>query len=365
MHLSAAPCARGVRAAPAAGRAPRRCSLRCRADADGGKRGTLAKQAAPPAAPPARGGAAATQQAATQQAEQQQQGWRVFSWAAYQEAPWDVPWGGGTVAATMAVWAAGFAGTAFLAVPALYVAASGVPLSELGPAGQADFALWSEVAELAVTAAILGSVAARCGAGRQRPGQAAPTAGRPRAPPPQPTAPLAALTARAAAQRLARLGLIGAAGAPLVVGSTAALLSALGYDTLTSGGHGTVDGVAGMISMDTPTYARLLAVTGLLAPVLEESLFRGFLLTSLTKVMPPWAAVLASATAFGLAHLSLRDLPVLIALGCWLGAIYCRSRNLLTPMLVHGAWNGGVLSLLFWLTANGVDVQQLLKDGQL
>lgn len=102
---------------------------------------------------------------------------------------------------------------------------------------------------------------------------------------------------------------------------------------------------------------------GVLAPLLEETLFRGFLLTSLTKIMPTWAAVIASSAAFGIAHLSIRDLPVLFALGCWLGAIYCRSRNLLTPMLVHGAWNSTVLTLLFWLTANGVDVEKLIKEG--
>lgn len=106
-----------------------------------------------------------------------------------------------------------------------------------------------------------------------------------------------------------------------------------------------------------------LCLAGFLAPLLEETLFRGFLLTSLTKVMPTWAAVIASAAAFGIAHLSIKDLPILFALGCWLGAIYCRSKNLLTPMIVHGAWNGTVLTLLFWLTANGVNVQQLLKDG--
>ncbi len=57
-------------------------------------------------------------------------------------------------------------------------------------------------------------------------------------------------------------GLIGVAAAPLVVGATALALSAVGFEEATSGGRGTVDGVAGMISMDTPTYVRLLTVTG-------------------------------------------------------------------------------------------------------
>jgi hypothetical protein len=57
-------------------------------------------------------------------------------------------------------------------------------------------------------------------------------------------------------------GLLGGAAAPIVVGSMALLLTAVGYESATAGGHGTVDGVAGMISMDTPTYVRLLMVTG-------------------------------------------------------------------------------------------------------
>jgi membrane protease YdiL (CAAX protease family) len=79
-------------------------------------------------------------------------------------------------------------------------------------------------------------------------------------------------------------------------------------------------------------------------------------------VMPTWLAVLSSSVAFGVAHLSLKDLPILVSLGVLLGLTYIRSKNLLTPILVHGAWNSTVLTLLFWLTANGVDIQQLLHE---
>jgi hypothetical protein len=68
----------------------------------------------------------------------------------------------------MAVWVVGFAGTAFLLVPAAYSAFAGAPLYELSAAQQADFALWSEVAECFVTFGILASVAARCGCGGAR-----------------------------------------------------------------------------------------------------------------------------------------------------------------------------------------------------
>lgn len=70
-----------------------------------------------------------------------------------------MPWSGAAVAGTMAAWAGGFVVTAFLAAPAAYVAATRTPLWELGPAGQADFAFWSEVMELAVTMGLLWAVA--------------------------------------------------------------------------------------------------------------------------------------------------------------------------------------------------------------
>ena len=89
-------------------------------------------------------------------------------------------------------------------------------------------------------------------------------------------------------------------------------------------------------------------------------MFRGFLLTSLTKFMPTWAAIPSSALLFGAAHLSPRDFPVLFSLGCLLGIVYVRSRNLLTPMLVHGVWNSAVLTLLFYLASTGLDIEELI-----
>ena len=70
-----------------------------------------------------------------------------------------------------------------------------------------------------------------------------------------------------------------------------------------AGGQGTADGVARIISLDFPTYASLLTVTAVLAPVLEETVFRGFLLTSLTKWMPTPAAVLVGGPDAGIDNL--------------------------------------------------------------
>ena len=115
-----------------------------------------------------------------------------------------------------------------------------------------------------------------------------------------------------------------------------------------------------MLSLDLPSYASLLVVTAVMAPYLEETVFRGVLLPSLTKYMPTYAAVIVSSLAFAACHLSPRDFPQLTALGLLLGFSYVRSRNLLTPMIIHGTWNGTVLTFLFALLSAGFDVQQVL-----
>lgn len=56
---------------------------------------------------------------------------------------------------------AGSAGTSFLVMPTAYSAVVGKPLWDLSPAGQADFALWSEIVVTFVTFGILANVASR------------------------------------------------------------------------------------------------------------------------------------------------------------------------------------------------------------
>ena len=78
--------------------------------------------------------------------------------------------------------------------------------------------------------------------------------------------------------------------------------------------------------------------------------------------MPSWAAVLVSSVAFGAAHISAKDFPVLVVLGTLLGFSYVRSRNLLTPIIIHGVWNSTVLTLLFYLASSGIDIEAMLKE---
>lgn len=87
------------------------------------------------------------------------------------------------------------------------------------------------------------------------------------------------------------------------------------------------------------------------APLFEETLFRGFLLPSLTRYLPPWGAIGLSSLIFALAHLSLSEVLPLTTLGIVLGVVYARSRNLLSSILLHGLWNSGTLASLILLSS--------------
>ena len=85
------------------------------------------------------------------------------------------------------------------------------------------------------------------------------------------------------------------------------------------------------------------------APIFEEIVFRGFLLSSLTRYLPVWGAIFASSLIFAIAHLSLSEVLPLTMLGIVLGVVYTRSRNLICSMILHGLWNSGTLFSLFIL----------------
>ncbi len=100
-------------------------------------------------------------------------------------------------------------------------------------------------------------------------------------------------------------------------------------------------------SNDGLTIGLLWFLVAVCAPVFEETLFRGFFLTSLTRYIPTWQAIGFSGIVFAIAHLNLGDLLPLSLLGMILGFIYLRSRNLLSSILLHSLWNSGsFISLL-------------------
>jgi uncharacterized protein len=104
---------------------------------------------------------------------------------------------------------------------------------------------------------------------------------------------------------------------------------------------------------DTFSIGVLWFLVAVCAPLFEESLFRGFFLTSLMRYMKEWQAIALSGFVFALAHLNLGDVLPLSLLGMVLGTVYWRSRNLLSSMLLHSLWNSGSFIGLLILGSSG------------
>ncbi|XP_061358590.1 uncharacterized protein LOC133302787 [Gastrolobium bilobum] len=116
-----------------------------------------------------------------------------------------------------------------------------------------------------------------------------------------------------------------------------------------------------LIGSSNVSTACLVGITGVLAPLLEETVFRGFFMTSLTKWVPTPVAVIISAAIFALAHLTPGEFPQLFVLGTALGISYAQTHNLLTPITIHAFWNSGVILLLTFLQLQGYDIKELLQ----
>ncbi|MDQ4076332.1 MAG: CPBP family intramembrane metalloprotease [Chloroflexota bacterium] len=78
-----------------------------------------------------------------------------------------------------------------------------------------------------------------------------------------------------------------------------------------------------------------LLVGGVLAPIVEEVVFRGFLFAGLLKFLSSVPAALGSAALFGALHLQPFAFPVLFLLGILLATLYYRTNSLWPPILMH------------------------------
>ncbi len=101
---------------------------------------------------------------------------------------------------------------------------------------------------------------------------------------------------------------------------------------------------------DPLALAALALTATVLAPLFEETLFRGVLLPVLGRIWGRGWGVLVSALTFGLAHLSLGELTPLVVLGLALGWLRLRSGRLGPCVLMHSLWNGLTFFNLVLLT---------------
>lgn len=110
-------------------------------------------------------------------------------------------------------------------------------------------------------------------------------------------------------------------------------------------GFSNIQGTAGMLL----AFFTLV----ILAPLAEETLFRGYLLGKLRENIPTWAAVLITSALFGIAHVafsSTPDWPLLVdtfSLSLLLCTLRIVSKSLWASILLHMIKNGIAFYVLF------------------
>ena len=83
----------------------------------------------------------------------------------------------------------------------------------------------------------------------------------------------------------------------------------------------------------------LLLIVVVMAPVIEETLFRGILFPALNNHLPFWWAALISAAVFSVFHTQFGALLPITVLGMIFAFVFRKSNNLWSPVITHAAFN--------------------------
>ena len=95
-----------------------------------------------------------------------------------------------------------------------------------------------------------------------------------------------------------------------------------------------------------------------IAPILEEILFRGIIQDSLTYKYGPWKGILLGAAVFGIIHIIPQQVINAFLIGIVLGYIYYQTRSLIPVMVIHCINNA--IAYFSWVMAG----EKLLSTRQ-
>jgi len=91
-----------------------------------------------------------------------------------------------------------------------------------------------------------------------------------------------------------------------------------------------------------------VVMAAVVAPVVEEILFRGILYPAIKQIGYPRIAAIGTAILFALFHVNLLTFASLTAVALGLIALYEFTDNLLAPIVAHAVFNASNLTMLFW-----------------
>ena len=84
----------------------------------------------------------------------------------------------------------------------------------------------------------------------------------------------------------------------------------------------------------------------IVAPVIEEILFRGLIYRVFKGLVGPFIAAFISSILFSFVHINLLSFPYLFIFGIVLCTYYEKENTIVTPILIHSIFNGIMLTLI-------------------
>lgn len=106
------------------------------------------------------------------------------------------------------------------------------------------------------------------------------------------------------------------------------------------------------VPKDAGSQMLMFLAIAVMAPIVEEVLFRWGLQNALNRYMPAWAAIAVAAFAFALVHGQPAAIPMLFIMGAVFGYLYYLSGSLKTNIALH-IINNGLASLALYLESTG------------
>ena len=102
-----------------------------------------------------------------------------------------------------------------------------------------------------------------------------------------------------------------------------------------------------------------------LAPVMEEVLFRGILLESVRSKHSAGRAIVVSALMFGVIHLIPQQVVNAFVIGLILGYIYVRTESLWPVIVIHALNNAMAYVIMQWSDGANITVRSLIENNTL
>ena len=113
-----------------------------------------------------------------------------------------------------------------------------------------------------------------------------------------------------------------------------------------------------LFNSDLGVWGGILRIV-IIAPIVEELIFRGVIMAGFSRIYHPVFAILFSALLFALFHLNPWQFPAAFALGLILGWIRIRTGSVLACIAGHAIHNGLVfLSVLYYADLKDLSIMQ-------